>query len=175
MSLGAGVYSVSKAGQCSSMRVGTLGAAPTRHCHTQLFSRIRNHQFLQKTPYWGRHTALKRHASNNAIWEDTLWRTASKQLRKNKTPCNCSGENCKPALVPGYIRSHVFENYGEYNWPGECSLPYLINAISNPGFLGYSPSCTFDIIFQMLQRCSIFGLNKLVMKNRPCDLYFFYR
>ena len=92
---------ISKAVQCSNMRVGTLGAAPTRHCHTQPFSRIRNHQFLPKTPYWGRNTALKRHASNSAIWDDTLWRTASKQLRKNKTPYNCSGENCKPALVRG--------------------------------------------------------------------------
>ena len=28
---------------------------------------------------------------------------------------------------------------------------------------GYSPSCTFDIIFQVLQKSSKFGLNKLVM------------
>ena len=48
MSLGAGVFRISKAVQCSNMRVGTLGAASTRHCHTQPFSRIRNHQFLPK-------------------------------------------------------------------------------------------------------------------------------
>ena len=49
LTLGAGVYKVSGAGQCSSMRAGTLGAAPTRHHHTQPLGRILNHQYLPIT------------------------------------------------------------------------------------------------------------------------------
>ena len=50
MSLGAGAYRVGGAGQCSSTRkeisMATLQAAPTRHCHIELFSGILTNQYL---------------------------------------------------------------------------------------------------------------------------------
>ena len=53
MSLGAGAYKAGGAGQCSSTRkeisMATLQAAPTRHCHTELFSGILTNQYLGNT------------------------------------------------------------------------------------------------------------------------------
>ena len=50
MSLGAGAYKVGGAGQCFSTRkeisMATLQAAPTRHCHIELFSGILTNQYL---------------------------------------------------------------------------------------------------------------------------------
>ena len=60
---------------------------------------------------------------------------------RSKNPKNFLGE---PAPRPRYYSVHVLNsqtclNYGEYDWLGECSLPYLVNTIPSPGFLGCSP------------------------------------
>ena len=50
MSLGAVAYKVGGTGQCSSTKkevsMATLLAAPTRHHHTELFSRILTNQYI---------------------------------------------------------------------------------------------------------------------------------
>ena len=75
MSLGAGAYKVGGAGQCSSTRkeisMATLQAAPTRHCHTELFSGILTDQYLvilgpelKREGRVGKNTEQKWQASN---------------------------------------------------------------------------------------------------------------
>ena len=70
MSLGAGAYKVGGAGQCSSTRkeisMATLQAAPTRHCHIELFSGILGPE-LKREGRVGKNTEQKWQASNKAI------------------------------------------------------------------------------------------------------------
>ena len=78
MSLGAGAYKVGGAGQCSSTRkeisFSTLQAAPTRHCHIELYSGILTNQYLvilgpelKREGRVGKNTEQKWQASNKAI------------------------------------------------------------------------------------------------------------
>ena len=91
MSLGAGAYKVGGAGQCSSTRkeisMATLQAAPTRHCHTELFSGILTYQYLvipcpelKREGRVGKNTEQKWQARNKAI---------ANTLCKELPPRNC--------------------------------------------------------------------------------------
>ena len=52
---------------------------------------------------------------------------------------------------------------GKEAWYLKHRLPVVFPSPLTHLIAGYSPSCTFDIIFQVLQKSSKFGLNKLVM------------
>ena len=83
--------------------MATLRVAPTRHRHTEQFSGILTNQYLPG-PYLKREGGIGKTKAQNGMQtvsycNNTLRRTASKQLRIQVTRCPCQRHRATPSIA----------------------------------------------------------------------------